>query len=334
MQEKKVLGIDIGGTKIAICLADNSGKLLATKRIKSGGDRPYGAFLPELLAACRNVLEEAGCTAEQIELCGISAPGPMDIAKGVLKKSPNMVWEDAPIRDDIERELGVKCILENDANAGALAEWYFGNGKGYNHILYLTMSTGIGAGIISHDVLLQGTTGVGGEAGHIILDTSGPECGCGMTGCFEAFCGGKSVSRRLRQALKDTPEHPMMALPDVDGDPEKLDYIALRKGVTAGIPFAMEMWDEICMRIAQALGGYMMIFNPQLIIMGTLASYSGDMLMKPLRDYLPRFCWKDMLEECELTTPGLGKEIGEYAGVAVAFYERSKDKAAETAPCC
>ena len=161
-----------------------------------------------------------------------------------------------------------------------------------------------------------------GELGHAVLDVHGPVCGCGMRGCFEAFCSGRNVALQLRRMVENDPDHPLMSMPEVAGDPENLKFETLRLGVERGIGVAEEFWDELCLRMAQGLGLYLMVFNPELVLLGTIFYYSGDMLMKPVQHYLPRFTWPKMLDSCRFELPGLGhKRIGEMAGVSVALYE-------------
>jgi len=315
-----VLGYDIGGTKIAVCVADAKGNLLASERLPSGGMGEYKTVLPEMVAAGKRVIKAAGLKARDLKACGICAPGPLDIPKGLLLKSPNMMWDKEPVRDDLAEALDIPAYLDNDANAGMLVEWFFGAARGLTDAVYLTMSTGVGGGVITGGRLMQGATGVGAELGHIILDWNGPMCGCGLRGCIEAYCGGRNLTLRLQAALRHRPDHALMRLPEVAGDPEKLGYPALRAGVKAQIPLALEMWDEICLRLAQGVGIMLTVFNPQMVVLGTVAYYSGDMLMDPLRRYLPRFSWSEMRDPCRVEITALGPRIGELAGASVALY--------------
>lgn len=316
----RVLGYDIGGTKVAVCLANASGTILADYRVPSGATRAYEEVLPQMVEAGQRVVEAAGLRMTDVHACGICAPGPLDIPNGVMRKSPNLAWDAVPVRDDLATRLGLPAHLDNDANAGVLAEWFFGKAKGCRDVIYLTMSTGIGGGVVTGGHLMQGATGVAAELGHAILDLEGPMCGCGMSGCLEGFCGGRNVARQMQDLLADEPDHAIMKLPEVQGDPEKLGYPALRAAVEAEIPLAMEMWDEICLRLAQGIGLYLMTFNPEMIVLGTIAFHCGDLMMDPIRRYLPRFAWKEMREPCRLEITALGEKIGEMAGISVALY--------------
>ncbi len=321
MDDKYFLGFDIGGSKIAVCVGNSRGQILAADRVEGGTSEPYTVVLPRLLALGDELIRQAGLKPRQIHSCGISAPGPLDIASGSICKSPNMVWADVPIRQDIGDHFGVPAILENDGNAGALVEWFFGAAKGCRNFIYFTMSTGIGAGIVTDGTLVRGKSGNAGELGHAILDLNGPVCGCGMRGCFEAFCSGRNVAEQLRRMVANDPEHPLLKMPQVNGDATKLNFQVLREAVKNNVPEAVEFWDQLCLRLAQGIGLYIMVFNPELIILGTLFIYSGDLLLDPVRRYLPRFAWQQLRQDCRIVTPALGKEIGELAGICVALYD-------------
>lgn len=317
---KHILGYDIGGTKVAVSLGDEEGRILASTRLPSGATRAYRDVFPEMVDAGKQVIEEAGFSIGDVDACGVCAPGPLDVPNGRMLKSPNMQWDDVPIRDDLADVFGKNVHFDNDANGGGLAEYYFGAGRGAENLVYLTMSTGIGGGVINHGQLLQGGGGNAGELGHVILDVNGPRCGCGMNGCFEAFCGGRAVQERLQRMMRSEPCQALLDIPEVAGKIENLDYITLRKGVEAKIPEALEIWDEICLRIAQGIGIQIMTFDPDVVVLGTLAMYSGDLLLDPVRHYVPRFAWKKMLDHCQIKVTALGKSIGELAGISVGLY--------------
>lgn len=320
-ETRNFLGFDIGGTKIAVCVGNSSGDILAADRLEGATNRPYRTVMPELIALGNRLIDTAGLTRADIDACGISAPGPMDVKHGILEKSPNMVWADVPIRDDLAAAFGLPTVLENDGNAGALVEWFFGAGKGCRDLIYFTMSTGIGGGIIANGQLVRGAIGNAGELGHAILDIHGPVCGCGMRGCFEAFCSGRNVALQLQELAGHDPQHPLLQVPGVAGDASNLGYPTLREAVRAGIPVAEEFWDSICLRMAQGLGLYLMAFNPEVIVLGTVFYHSGDLLMDPVKRYLPRFCWPKVLKSCRLELPGQGSTLGEMSGIAVALYD-------------
>lgn len=317
LKNQKVIGVDIGGTKIAVCLAGCQGNVLESVRIPS---RKYEQNLEEILQAAKLMLQKRNLRSEDLACCGISAPGPLDMENGRFLSTPNLDWHDVPIRDDLSRGLGVKAVLENDANAGVLAEYYFGTAKGKNDAVYLTMSTGIGAGVISGGKLITGKDGIGTELGHVVLDIHGPQCNCGQRGCLEAYCGGRAMALRVREKLKDQPDHPMMRMAGVDGKLENLTYQTVRDAAKLGIPLAVEMWQENCLRLAQGIGMILTTFNPEIVVLGTSAYYAGDFLLKPVLELLPQFAWPEFRQSCEVCATKLGPKVGELAGASVAIY--------------
>ena len=324
-----VLGYDIGGTKIAICLAkchntqssEIPGDIIAERRIAGGSKQGPGTALDEMIKAADQLLEEEGITPSDLKAIGLCAPGPIDIPNGLMLASPNMPeWDKVPIVEALTDHFATPVHFQNDANGGVLAEAMFGAASGKSDVVYLTMSTGIGGGVISNNVLIDGVSGIGTELGHIILDAKGPKCGCGMHGCFEAYCGGKASEKRLQKIASSVPNHPFMSLPGVEGEVSNLDLKVLTDAAKAGNKAALEFWDEYCKRLAQGIGACLMTFNPQTVILGTIAIHNGDFLMKPVKEYLKQFAWKEHLADFNLSTSSLGTRIGELAGIAVALY--------------
>jgi glucokinase len=312
-----LLGVDIGGTKIAISLGTSDGRLLGSKRV-SNKLRPPEDVIPELFAAGHELLKESGLTKADIKAIGIGAPAPADIPNGIITSpTNNKSWKNVPIRDMLAVEFDTEAFFDNDANAGALAEWIFGSAQGCENMIYLTMSTGIGGGIITNGRLVRGSSYFAGEIGHISLDPNGRLCNCGMHGCYEAFCGGMAIAQRVQEELKDQPDHPIVRY--AGGDIKHIDMIAIEKAVRDGDDYAVKLWDEMCMRNAQGIGLVINIFNPDKVVLGTLAWATGDLFMKPLLEQLPHFCWKEMYECCEVVPSALKRNIGEYAGIAVAL---------------
>ena len=262
-----VMGFDIGGTKIAICLGMSDGSIISSTRVDNK-DRNPDDVLPELVAAGKKLLADAGIT--NLRAIGIGSPSPMDFEKGIIQAPCNMkLWVDVPIRDYLAKEFGVQAFIDNDANAAGLAEWIFGAGQGTKDMLYLTMSTGIGAGIIANGRLLRGKSYYGGEVGHMILDLKGPVCNCGLTGCYEAFCGGRAIAQRLQEELADKPDSAIVK--HANGNVADIDMRALEFAVRDGDEYACKVWDEMVERNAQAMGMLLNIFNPGIITLGTIA---------------------------------------------------------------
>ncbi len=311
-----VLGFDIGGTKIAICLGTSDGKIIASTRV-GNKDKDPNVVLPNLVKKGNELLSDNNLTTKDIKAIGIAAPAPHDVKKGIILNPANMpLWRNVKIKEYLENNFNIPVFFENDANAGALAEWFFGAGDNVQNMIYLTMSTGIGGGIICNGELVQGTSFDAGEIGHTVIDIDGPECQCGLKGCYEAFCGGRALALRLQNELKNEPEN---AIVKAAGSVDKIDMIALEKAVRDKDEYALKVWDNMILRNAQAIGGLVNIFNPDVIVLGTLPWATGDLFMKPFMEYLPRFCWEKSIEKVKITVSVLGRSIGEYAGVCVAL---------------
>lgn len=319
LQNVYLLGIDIGGTKIGIGLGDSAGRILIQNRIDNRDTRPED-ILPRLVSEAKRFMDVTGVKPSDIAMFGISSPSPADIPNGIITTPPNNpYWRNVPIKSYLEKALGIRGCFENDANCGALAEWYFGAGRGCRDMIYLTMSTGIGAGIIAGGRLIQGKSYLAGEIGHTVQVPDGRLCNCGLRGCYEAYAGGRAVARRMAEEVKNVADHPMKAYAP-EGDPELLDMPALVRAAQDGVPYAVKLWDEICFRNAQAYGMLMNVFNPEKIVLGTIAWSTGDFFLDPVKKYLPRFAWPETLRDCELVPSALKRDIGSYAGIAGARY--------------
>lgn len=311
-----VLGIDIGGTKIAACLAMSDGTLISSARVDNR-DRDPNDVLPELVAAGKKLLQDQNMDPATLRAIGIGSPSPMDWKAGVIQAPHNMPrWKDVPIRDYLAKEFGVPAFFDNDANAAGLAEWLFGAGQGVNDMIYLTMSTGIGGGIICDGRMLRGRNNYAGEVGHIVIDANGPVCNCGQKGDYEAFCGGLAIAQRLRKQLADQPESAIVK--EAGGNAADIDMRALEMAVRAGDEFACSVWDEMIERNAQAMGALLNIFNPSVVALGTIAVHCGDLFMKPLLERIGKYSWPQM--QCDIVPSKLGSKAGEYSGIAVALY--------------
>ena len=320
MSNKYLIGFDIGGTKIGIGLGTVDGKILQSERIDNRNTDP-DKILPQLAEIAKKQIKAENINAGDVLAFGISTPSPADIPNGIITTPPNNpYWRNVPIKSYLENALQISGCFENDANCAALAEWYFGAGKGCSDMIYLTMSTGIGAGIIAGNQLIQGTSYLAGETGHAVLVPRGRWCNCGLRGCWEAYCGGLALAQRMQQELSRQTDHPMLKYAK-DGLPENLDMPALEKAARDGVEYAVTLWDEMCLRNAQAFGMLMNIFNPQKIVLGTIAYAAGDFFMEPVKKYLPEFAWPETLAACEVIPSMLKREIGSYAGIAGALYE-------------
>lgn len=317
-----LLGLDIGGTKTSICVATPQGEVLASRRMPTEPARGPAAWRPRMQELAGQVLQQAGLRVDQIDAVGIASPGPMSVARGLMLAPPNMRgWIDVPVKAWVEESFGRPTYINNDANACAQAEWLYGAGAGLQSMVYLTMSTGIGGGVITHGRILQGVSDMAGEIGHFVLDINGPPCPCGQRGCFEMYCGGMNVANRLRERI--VREHIKTAILDeAGGQPERIEFRSFANAARAGDAFARQEFDQFLERLAQGFGIILMTLNPEALILGTIAIHHGDLILDQVRQRLPRYAWRYATEPCRILPSALEGRIGDLSAIAVAVCGR------------
>ncbi len=316
--KKYLLGIDIGGTKLAAALADGEGQLLHKTRRPTEAPKGSQHVLDGILHLGREILTQANISSSDIACIGVSCPGPVDYKTGIMYTPPNLPgWGDVPLKEILQKEFGIPAKFDNDANAAALAEYKFGAGVGYKNMVYLTMSTGIGGGIIIDGRIYRGTHGSAGEVGHQTLLPDGPLCGCGKRGCMEALCSGTALSRIIREEVKRHPESSMLKL--AGGKAEKLAPPVLIEAAKAGDELALQIWEEAGYHLGWGLANLANILDPEIFILGTIAIKAGELFLAPARKALDKFIFNRHIPLPELVSAKLGDEIGEYGAIAVAL---------------
>jgi len=308
-------GIDIGGTKISVCLGNDQGKVYYSARIAT---QPLGGAkegLPAIADLLRSLSREKKLDFAAI---GISSPGPISSKEGKMLKPPNLPgWENAELVHFFKEEFKKPVAMNNDANAAALAEYQFGSSQGVPNLVYLTCSTGMGGGAIANGHLVQGVSDTAAEVGHFVLDVNGPHCPCGQRGCFEAFCGGAALAKKMKEEIQKE-KIMTQILQEAEGNIDRIDAGCLIASVKKKDPYALKIWDEFILRLAQGIGTVLMNFNPEALILGTIAIHSGPLLLNPLQKLLPRFAWKENRNSCRIEISSLGDQISELSGLALA----------------
>ncbi|NRA89843.1 MAG: ROK family protein [Simkaniaceae bacterium] len=311
---ENIVGIDIGGTKVSVCLGKVDGTILAHKRIETALLKGPDVGLPKIAELISALLEEEKTPLKDINAVGLAAPGPVSTKVGTLLTPPNLpLWVDVPIVRYLEAKLGLPVFMDNDANAGALAEWEFGSAKHVDNLVYLTMSTGMGGGLVIQKKIHQGGTDTGGEVGHFILDPKGPQCPCGLQGCFEAYCGGQSLANRVKEEVSKGVQTILA------NDVESIDMKVIIEAVKQKDRFALSVWEEYIERLSQGIGILIQTLNPEAIILGTVATHNQDLVMPPLKKALCRYAWKIPLDYCRIEPSALKGEIGMLGALALAI---------------
>ena len=273
MPDQCVAGIDIGGTKIALAVADLEGHFIEQTRfptrLEEGPHRIIETALSEL--------ERTGAGLASV---GVACAGPLDRERGLILSPPNLPgWDEFPIVKLVEERLGVPVLLDNDANAAALGEHRHGAGRGYQHLVYITISTGIGGGVIVDGRLLHGVYDGAGEVGHMTVLLDGPVCGCGGRGCLEALCSGTGLARRARERLASGTASSLNSL-----DPAEVTGQVVAEAARAGDALASQVWDEMIHYLAVGVGNLFNVLAPEAIVIGGGISTAGEQLFGPLRE--------------------------------------------------
>ena len=313
-----VIGIDIGGTKLATVVADKDGNILQKVRKLTESEKGPRHAVELILSMVDEVLDLAGLQPEEISGIGVSCGGPLDTKTGIIYSPPNLPgWDALPLKEMIESEFHIPTVIENDANASALAEARFGGGRGYDYVLYMTMSTGIGGGIVANGEIYHGANDSAGEVGHQILLPDGPLCGCGQYGCLEALCSGPAIARRAQEAIVDQPHTKILALADGQIDRVRSEHVL--QAAREGDALAIALVKKTAYYMGWGIANLVNILNPQIVLLGTIAVAAGDLLMNPIRRTVTEMAMQRPLESVKIMPAELGNSIGDLAAISLVI---------------
>lgn len=318
MNGTKVVGVDLGGTQIRAVLADERGNLLRRLGCDTLASEGPAAVLDRIVAAVREVTAGASGVAS----IGIGAPGPIDSSAGVVTTPPNLPgWSNVPLGSIVEQSTGIPAVLGNDANLAALGEFTFGAGREVQHLIYITVSTGVGGGIIIAGRLLEGQRGAAGEVGHMVVEPGGPLCNCGGHGHLEALVSGTAIGRQAREAVASGA--PTMLADLARGNVEGITARTVTEAATLGDTLAIELLTHAGRRLGYAVTNLVHLFNPQMVAIGGGVANAGALLLKPMRDTV--LAGRELLpvfkEDLKLVPASLGRDVGLYGAVALALRE-------------
>lgn len=317
-----IIGVDVGGTKVAAGLVTYSGEiqLQIRKPMVSDGDAVAG------LDAVRNAIDalrDGNARGDAvIRGIGICSPGPLDPTTGMVINPPNVpCWRNFPLSREVEKIYGVQVKIDNDANAAALAEARWGAGRGYHQIFYATVGTGIGTGIVFDDRIYHGRTGAAGEGGHNTIDFRGPRCGCGKPGCIEAFACGPAIAKRARTKLAEQTARGAGLLELAGGNIESVTTEMVGRASAAGDPVAKETMDETVELLSIWLGNMIDLLDPDVIIIGGGVSGMLNPFFAEIQNQLPRWCINSRCQEIPLLKARYGADAGIAGGAALCAQE-------------
>jgi len=313
----RVLGLDIGGTKCAVLLADAAERIEIIRKIRfeTRTDLGFEYAMGQLLRTARELIDESELPVEAI---GVSCGGPLDSRRGIVQSPPNLPgWDNVPIIQTLQDAFGIPAFIQNDANACGLVEWKYGAGRGCEDMVFLTMGTGMGAGIIAGGRLLRGARDMAGEVGHLRLEHDGP-VGYGKAGSFEGFSSGGGIARLACMMRSEWKSHgEAVDWKESDGE---LSTRALAEYAHAGDHHAMIVFETAGDYLGQGIAMIADVLNPEKIVIGGVFMRCNDLIApsmwRAIRREALEHCWRAL----EVVPAETNEQIGDFAAVMVAVY--------------
>lgn len=306
-----VAGVDIGGTKIAVALESLGGGRLGGRRFPTLAGIGPEAILGNVAAAVAEMSAEAGA---RVLAVGLGCPGSVDKDRGTVLNPINLPgWHEFPVVRTVEELLGVPAAIENDAKLAALGEHAHGAGRGFKDVVYLTISTGVGGGVIVNDQLLRRLGA--GEIGHMTVVPDGPPCGCGSRGCLDALCSGTAIARRARELIAAGEPS---AVSELVTGPEKITARTVAEAARNGDALARRVWDEMIHYLSIGVGNVVTILAPEAVVLGGGVASSGEQLLGPLRPLVERRARMIPVESVRVLQAALGGESGIHGALVLA----------------
>ena len=313
-----VLAVDLGGTQIRAALMDSGGQIyrrVANLTLAHEGLEPV---LERIYQTMCQTLE--GTNPEDVTAIGVGAPGPLNPNTGIIMEAPNLPgWFNVPLRTMVSERFGRPTFIGNDANLAALAEYTYGAGRGVSDLVYLTISTGIGSGVIADGRLLLGASGLAAEAGHCVVDPNGPPCSCGRPGHLEAFAAGPAITRDVVTRLKAGKKSRLIKM--TGGDLSKIDTRLIGEAARAGDKLAINAFHRAGHYLGIGIANLLHTFNPHMVVLGGSVTKAGELLFEPMRETIKELALPQYVEGLAIVPAALGDDVGLLGAAALAASE-------------
>lgn len=307
------IGIDLGGTNIAVGLVNDQGDIILKKSAPTRKERSWKEIVKSMADLTKEVLQEAKCSVEAVKAVGIGSPGSIDNKRGMVVYANNLKFENAPVAEEFRKYINLPVNLENDANAAAYGE-YVKCGNNAESFVFVTLGTGVGGGIVLDGKIYRGFNGAGAEIGHTVIRTKGEKCTCGRLGCWEAYASVTALVEQTKKKMAECPESKMHSIAkkyrDINGrvafDAAKLDDKAAKEVCEAYISY-----------IGEGLVNIINVFQPEKIVIGGGISKEGDRLLIPLKEYVEKYDYNKHMERTKIEIATLYNDAG-IIGAAMA----------------
>lgn len=307
------IGIDVGGTKIAAAVVDESGAVIARDVVATDADAPNA-----IATGIVKIARQLRGVAPSVRAIGIGAAGLVDVARGVIVAAPNLSYRNLAIRDYVATRLSLPVFVDNDANVAAWAESVFGGGKGYGDQIMLTVGTGIGGGLIVNGRIYRGAHGFGAEIGHMIVQPGGPACPCGAHGCFEQMVSGTTIGRVASERIGEAPDS--LVLERAGGDRAAITGEIVGRAALEGDAFAREIVADAGRWLGIGIASLVNIFDPDVVVVGGgAATGTGELLLEPARAALAdHLTLREYRPAVEIVPAALGNDAGSVGAADLA----------------
>ncbi|MEB1809314.1 MAG: ROK family glucokinase [Bacillaceae bacterium] len=309
MEERWLVGVDIGGTTIKLAFVTEDGELVTKWEIPTDKSENGHRIPSDIAKSIDQKLLEINSHKEKLLALGVGAPGPVNFTDGSIEVAVNLGWEHFPLKALLEKDTALPVVVDNDANLAALGEMWKGAGAGANDMIFVTLGTGVGGGIISNGKIVHGLNGAGGEIGHITsVIKDGADCNCGKQGCLETIASATGIVRLALEEVSTTTEP--TRLRDVFEQTQTLtakDVLDLAK---EGDGTAKKVIDEVTLHLGLALANLANGLNPEKIVIGGGVSKAGDTILAPIQEYFERFAFPRVSDGIDITIATIGNDAG------------------------
>lgn len=308
-QQLPVLAVDLGGTKIMVAIIADRGQIMAREYCLTLADEGVQPVIDRILSAIDRLINEENTSLSRLDGITIAAAGVIDTDRGLITSSPNLPgWRDIPLRDMVKEAYPVNTYLINDASAAALGEHRFGAGRGTENLVYLTVSTGIGGGIVINGELYLGACGSAGEIGHMVIDVNGPRCSCGQTGCLEALASGSAVAREAIRRIRQGKRSCLTEI--VSGRMEDITAEKVDAAAVDGDSLSTGVISQAANYLGIGMVNLANIFNPEMIIVGGGMAKMADHLLEPARQVVRERAFQLPAQAVRIVPSQLEEEAG------------------------
>ncbi|MFS0780929.1 ROK family glucokinase [Bacillus sp. 1P06AnD] len=306
--DKWLMGIDVGGTTIKLAFIDTNGDILHKWEVPTDISEQGKHITRDINKALDAKLAELGENKGKIAGIGLGAPGPVDAENGVIYEAVNLGWRNYPLREKLANDTGLPVWIDNDANVAAVGEMWKGAGLGAKDMVCVTLGTGVGGGIITNGMMVQGVSGAAGEIGHITaVPENGYACNCGKTGCLETVASATGIVRTAMEQIKDHPDSQLAKMLDENGAISAKDVLdcAAQKD-----PYALKVLDRVAYYLGYTLANVANALNPEKIVIGGGVSKAGDLLLNAVDAYFKKYAFLRVRESTSLSIATLGNDAG------------------------